>query len=278
MAIKTLSAGFIIVAAQVVAATPLYVQPGDSGSIKMDIDLEVDGQTRRFQFDTGGSSTMLNPDEQALLYISEGKTKMMGASGMKFECDLVRPAKIAIGTFELKDFQVRRCDLGANSFNNMGIDLLDQQVFGLDFKTNELTIDASIGTSTYALQRLQNGHLKMPVKVQALELNAIFDTGAQLTAVDTAFVQANPTLFTAVRGENVTNISGRKVQAQFYEMAELDVGDLHLERVRVLAFDFSGFTSYFGQNTPVILGANAIVQANWVFDLRKNIWSVSPLP
>lgn len=257
---------------------PLIVTPGDLKSVKIEIDLKIDGIARRFQFDTGADRTMVMQDEKTSLYPSEGKASSGGASGVRFECDLIRPRTISFGDRDVLDHHVRRCDLATSSFDNMGVDLLDGQVFQLDFAGNELRLLTDISFShPETLVRLGKGHLKMAAKLGGQSLNAIFDTGAQLTSVDSEFVQKNPDLFKkVVSQETGHDISGKPVILDIYELVSVDFGDLHLESVQVAAFDFGDLRTYLGADAPLILGANAIVQANWQLDLKLNQWAVSP--
>jgi len=261
------------------AAAPLIITPGDLNSYRIDIDLQFDGQAKRFQLDTGANTSMVAPDSQTLTYSSEGKAQLEGAAGQPFECDLIRPNAISIDSLVVNDHQLKRCDLADHSFNNLGLDILKGQIIELNFKSNTLTLVNKISENWILspITRLEKGHLKIGATINETKLNVLFDTGAQLTAVDTQFVEKNPELFTLIASEEIgRDITGKPVFMKFYELSKIQIGALPIERLTVAAFDFGKLRNYIGENAPIILGTNAIIQANWIFDLASNQWAVLP--
>lgn len=258
-------------------AAPLIVTPGDLNSFRIDVDLQFDGLNKRFQLDTGANTSIVAPDNQTSAYLSEGKAKLEGASGQPFECDLIRANIISIDVLTVNKLQFKRCDLGKHSFHNLGLDVFRGQIIELDFKTNTLSLPKKIaeGWALNPLIRLEKGHLKIDATINDMKLKVLFDTGAQLTAVDTQFVENNPKLFTLIGGQEAGyDITGKPIFMKFYELTKIQIGAIVFEKTTVAAFDFGKLRNYVGENTPIILGTNAIIQANWIFDLVSNQWAV----
>lgn len=258
----------------------LILTSGDLNSTKIEVDIQFDGQIKRFQLDTGAYKSMVAPDEQTRAYPSIGKAKLEGAAGKPVECDLISPAMVLIDTLFRADNQFERCDLGEHSFNNLGLDIFEDQILNLDFKKNDLSILNIMPESwgSHPLKRLERGHLKMQALIGGLDSDIIFDTGAQLTSVDVQFVNLHPELFKYITDiDNGKDITGNQVIMKIYELSEIQVGTVTFKNTTVAAFDFNKkLRDYLGENTPLIFGTNAMIQANWIFDLKTNKWGVQP--
>ncbi len=267
-------------------AAPLIVSPGDLGSFIIEVDLDFDGVTRRFQLDTGADSTMVPMDETTRAYTSEGTSNSAGAAGSRITCDLIRPALLTMTSFadgfSQLNPKIKRCDF-KGIINNLGIDQFVDRVFEFQFSPakNEILFPQVIAKrwKLYPLTRLAKGHLKVPVEianvVSTSQYFAILDTGAQLTSVDLSYVTQNPTLFKFVQDvETGTDVTGKPILLKIYEMSEFRIASVVFKNVQVAAFDFGELRNYLGVETPLIVGANAIVQANWLLDLKNDQWSV----
>lgn len=270
---------FFLFGTSTVMAAPIVVTPGDLGSYKIEIDVQVDGRTRPFQLDTGANTSMVAADEETLKYSSTGKARSKGASGIPIECDLIVPGNVSFDSVSIGNPQLRRCDLGVHNFNNLGLDFLQGSILSLDFESKALTADAVLPTSwnPKVLTRLSKGHLTIPVKLGGQNYGALFDTGAQLSAVDLKFAQSNPAIFKLIQSDEVVrNIGGHPILMHVFEIVDLEVGSLKLANITVLGFEFGEIRDYLGEDAPFILGTNAIIRANWQIDLISNQWDVQP--
>lgn len=259
-------------------AAPLIVTPGDLNSFRIDVDIKLDGTTKRFQLDTGANNSMVAPDSQFNQYSKVGTTRLEGAAGVAIECDLIAINEVIIDSLILTGHQFKRCDLGEHSFNNLGMDIFNNKIFELNFKTNELFFIDHVSSEwkLHPLTRLEKGHLKIDALIDNKPSHAVFDTGAQLTSIDSQFVEANPHLFKLILSEEAgRDITGKPVFMKFYEMSEIIIGNVSVKNITVAAFDFKKLREYFGLNTPVIFGTNAIIQFNWLINLQSSQWAVS---
>lgn len=258
---------------------PLIVTSGDMGSYTIEIDAAVDGQWRRFQLDTGANSTIVTADEQTFSYPSTEKAMHRGAAGVAVECEVIRPDELRVASLQVVRPAISRCDHGFTGFNNMGLEVIAGQIVELNFQHSimQFHVTSPEDQNWRALKRHANGHLGILVQAGGVERGAIFDTGAQLSAVDKEFVLAHPEMFTPLPSQTpVSNITGKPVAADFYELNEIAIEGLKVKKLVVIAFDFGpDLRQYFGSDTPFILGTNVIVKANWILDLKANRWAVT---
>lgn len=258
---------------------PLIVTAGDMGSYTVEVDAALDGQWRRFQLDTGANSTIVTADEQTFAYPSTGKAMHRGAAGVTVECEVILPDELRLASLKVVQPAISRCDHGFAGFNNLGLDVIDGKIVEFDFQHSilQFQMTSSENRNWHLLKRYEKGHLGIAVQFGGLLRGAVFDTGAQLSAVDKDFVLAHPEMFTRLQSESpVGNVTGKPVAADFYELNEIAVERLRLKKLVVIAFDFGpDLRQYFGSETPFILGTNAIVKANWILDLKANRWAVT---
>lgn len=261
-------------------AAPLIVTPLEHESFRFDVAVEVDGVPKIFQLDTGANTSLMPRNAFTSAYPSVEKKKSSGASGVTFECDVIQTGLLKLNEVLLKNVKIQRCDLGDIDFNNLGLNAFDGRIVELILATKQITIGEAPTTSWQPkpLERLSKGHLLIPVTVGSLSLKSIYDTGAQISAVDLAFVKLHPEIFTFERTVQSSDVHGLPVELELYRMKSLTVGSLSSGPLLVGAFDFGeALRNYFGNETPIILGTNLIVNANWLIDLKNNQWDVHPI-
>lgn len=266
-------------------ALPLNVIPGDLGSFEIQLSLELDSVTREFQLDTGANNTILKPDAQSLAYPSMGKSKARGASGVEVDCDLVQPQQFRWDQHVIKAPLVERCDFGIHSLNNLGMNILNNLILDLDPRQASLEMLAQFPSqlSPHPLERLSQGHSRLRVQIAADSVTkpgtwgAIFDTGAQLSAIDSVFADAHPEWIEFLQDvEGGLDVTGNPVKMKLYRIKFLRVGNQIFHDVTWLGFDFHALRTYLGPDTPLILGNNVILQARWILDFKSNQWAVLP--
>lgn len=256
---------------------PLEVLPGELGSYEMKVSISIDGNSRDFQLDTGADSTIVAPDEQMLAYPSLGKASSKGASGTRTECDLIEPAKVVFDKITVFSARLKRCNFGEHSLNNLGMDILSGHILEIDSRaeTLEFLNAVPVGEVTHPLERLEKGHARMRVDLMEKAVGAIFDTGAQLTAIDLKYAEENPGMLKRIGNvEAGRDISGNPVKMVLYEIPRVHIGGVDFHDVSSVAFDFKSLREYLGGDTPLIIGNNLILQAHWIIDLKENQWAV----
>lgn len=243
----------------------------------------VNGQPRRFRLDTGARNSVVIADEQTKSLPSDRKFLFGGAANQPISCDLIYLDKYEIAGWTWSHTPIFRCAANADNENYLGIDYFDRQIVSLDFVDARISLlkSAPADAKMLPLVRGSQGHIELPVKIDGTETLAVFDTGAAITIVDEKFVEAHPNAFetitVTVDGQekdvqsNMADWTGHPLQGKLYLAKGMEVGSLKIEKQMVVTAPISGF---FGKvvQTPIVIGANAMVGAKWIFDLKNNLW------
>lgn len=254
----------------------LLIQDGDIGSGKILIPYELEGKKRQFVLDTGASFSHLNFDAETNSLPVTGSMSKAGAAGVKKTGDKVKVSKLQIGSLTLRNVEMGRFKDAKR--DNLGNDLLIQtdRVIQLNISQKEILFpkkDPGYSHQT-SFVMLPQGQIQVPVHFEKQDLHVIFDTGAELNSVDSAFVSANPTLFQFVQEiSNGKDITGNKVVMKLYKAGSLEIAGVEIKLGNVIAFDFGQLRDYFGEHTPLILGVNSIRQKDWALDFKNKTLS-----
>jgi hypothetical protein len=249
----------------------------------------VNGQYREFQLDTGSymSSVLSDARTESLPQIK--KIKYSGFAMIPQECDQVKIAEFESAGFARKDVPVLRCRSGARN-NILGFDLLNGQIWSIDFSGDEFSrlpsMPADKALSALPIKRGPDGHLELPIRFGNISGSAIFDTGCGITVIDSQVVAANLKLFkpftVAVAGK-IKNVdteaidgTGHPIKGSLYFLEGLQIGSLKLGSQLIVAFPFSEIVKNKMDSAIMIIGSNTMVAADWIFDLKNNLWTASP--
>jgi hypothetical protein len=235
------------------------------------VDLLVDGTPSRFLLDTGAALSSLGLDANTRRYRSLGSDTSTGVSGNAEPCDVVQPNELRLGGHRFAKPRIRRCDR-----NVVGMDLLGRFVFQVDLAAHALRILRSLPENLprYRMQILRRGHMTIPIQIGDQHVQALFDTGADSTIVDSAFVDQHPELFVFARSEPGRDAHGHAVESKVYRCPALDIGQHDLRDMEVATFDFGSYLRSRMEGAPLILGNNVISQARWTFDVGASEWTL----
>ena len=88
----------------------------------------------------------------------------------------------------------------------------------------------------------------------------LFDTGAEICAVDQQFVDKHKKLFTPVKSKGkASEVGGKQFSHKMYMIKALDLGEGLVSRnVYAIAYDFGVLREALGRQTPFILGYNFV--------------------
>ncbi len=260
---------------------PLMISSGDLDSKIIEMDLIFNGELRTFQVDTGANSSLVTLYALTQKYPSVGKSKIEGAAGISTSCDIINIENVIFDEFIFNDQNFLRCDFeGKQTLNNLGLDFFKKHMWSFNFENKSLSIlnesQFEENKHFYPIKRLEKGHIIMDSKIGNQLHQIVFDTGAQLTTVDLKFIEKNIDDFQYLGDtDTVKDIGGNSLSMKLYRLKSMQVGEVNFQQLTVLAFDFGKkLREYLGERTPVIFGANAITQANWVLDFEGNKFSV----
>lgn len=99
----------------------------------------------------------------------------------------------------------------------------------------------------------------------------LFDSGAELSAVDLSFVRTHGHLFVPVKHRLKTSeAGGAKWAPKLFRLKEIDIGEGRIMRgLYVLAYDFGVLREALGFQTPIILGYNFLSHYQWDLDFAS---------
>jgi hypothetical protein len=158
----------------------------------------------------------------------------------------------------------------------IGMDLLGRRPFGLQFGPQPaLCWDVARLPPTLPGLRQHRGELSLPVTLAGRSVRALWDTGAGLTCVDRALPGRLPNAFSFVQDVNGGKDStGHAVSMKLYKLDHLQVGTEQFRDLSVLAIDFTVIHEHLSPDLELLLGFNAISDADWSFDPARQLWAV----
>ena len=113
----------------------------------------------------------------------------------------------------------------------------------------------------------------VPAKIGDENVAAMFDTGAPLTMVTKAFYLKHSRTFTKLE-KNPDEPQLTKMGLELYSLNDpIVVGDKELGRGYVYVY-WAPNLKKFANNVEVILGYNHLINADWYFDLKNNVWGI----
>lgn len=251
---------------------PIEVVSETPGVFLARIDVLVDGRSRSFLLDTGAATSSIESDEHTNKYPNIGSRKSKGVSGIAKECDVIQPNELSFGMQKILKPHLERCDR-----NILGIDILGNKVFQISLECKSLNYLSELpeGGTSEKMRRLSPGHITIPIRLEKVNVDVLFDTGADATIADQQFVEKHPELFEMVRCEDGFDVNGNKIPSRVYEVKNLSVGSLNLTNVEMAAFDYGDFLREKMDGASIILGNNVISNGKWSFDLSSEIWTVT---
>lgn len=249
---------------------PLTLRSTGPGTFVPEVEVKVDGHSKVFLLDTGAVSSSIANDVHVDSYPSMGERESKAAAGIGKIGDIIQPDKISVGSYSFRRSQITRC-----SPSLLGLDRLKEMVFQIDLKSKTLNFlkHFPIKNTKHQLRRLSSGHMTVPLRLGKMTVDALFDTGADTTVIDSRFVKSNMNLFDLLWSEIGTDALGNKIPSEVYLCKSVQVGELLVSDVEMAAFDFGDHLRKHMEGSPIILGNNVISQARWTFDLTLNVWT-----
>ncbi|WP_374073602.1 aspartyl protease family protein [Bdellovibrio bacteriovorus] len=253
-----------------IEAIPLTLRYTGPGTFVPEVEIKVDGHSKIFLLDTGAVSSSIANDVHVDSYPSMGERDSKAAAGIGKKGDIIEPDKISVGSYSFRRSQITRC-----SPSLLGLDRLKEIVFQIDLKSKTLNLlkHFPIKSTKHQLHRLSPGHMTVPLRLGKMSVDALFDTGADTTVIDSQFIKSNKNLFELLRSEVGTDALGNKIPSEVYLCRSVQVGDLIVNDIEMAAFNFGDHLRKHMEGCPIILGNNVISHARWTFDLTLNEWN-----
>ena len=234
----------------------------------------IDGEPESFQLDSGSTYTSVAFSDFTARYPTSGSRRRTGAAGASRVDDLITIAQLRIGEREILDHPVVRYPKGSESESRVGMDALAARRLCFDFKSGVLRFNPHASeTLDHKLTRLAGGVLGMNASVGDLRMEAAWDTGAELTVVDTALVQHHPDLFRFVEDVQGEDSTETRLPFRVHRAMRIMLGDHEFDEPVVLAMDLELLRRRLG-NLQLVVGFNLMRNLAWSFDVESGRWGI----
>lgn len=264
--------------AQERSIVPLNVIHGADGGGRVYVTMRFGNVTGPMRLDTAASTSRIERAPWNEKFPALGASVSTGASGAATSCEDVEATNVELKAAQGNNigratYRVTRCAT-SDGDDLLGLDFFKGARFSLDLQSKEMVFFPEGEESGFRpFRRLWPDHrlLGLDVRLGKTEAVGLFDTGAEISAVDRRFLERRKALFVPVKKKaEVSDASGRKFGAKVYKAKEIDLGDGHvLKNVVVVSYDFGRLREALGGEAPLILGFDILSRFRWELDLRS---------
>ena len=262
------------------ATSSLSITFGSYGVGRIYAPVRFGEVNRLMRIDTGASTSHIKLAPWNKKLPSLGQRHTLTVTGNKSLCDKVKfhdAEIIAHGNQKVRkeNYQLLRC-LTSNGDDLLGIDFFQGEYFTLNFKDKQINfinnLDQTLQSTPFRKITGADGLLGVDIKIGSSASVGLFDSGAEISAVDQRFVAQNKSSFVLVRNTGMaTEASGKQWPTKLYQIKSLDIGRGQVVRdIYAIVYDFGVLHEAFGRETSFILGFNFISKFNWMIDLRSS--------
>lgn len=253
----------------------IKVIPGELDSAQFHVLAEFDSEKADFQLDTGATYTSVSNTPFTEKYKVTGHMKRTSASGKVKSEEKITLNTFSLGNIIKKNFEVVRYEAARNQENRLGMNFIGDSKFKMDLKNwlidfektdfqilKEHDLDLYIG-NTFGFQ----------VKIGQTPIKALWDTGAELSAIDKELINSHPMAFKFIQKiENGTDATGEPIAFDLYEIKNFEIAG-HTISGTLMSMDFHMIKEKVGPQIKFILGTNLIRNHIWYFDIPNKKWA-----
>lgn len=234
----------------------------------------VDGQTIDFVLDTGCSVTSLFYNDFSAPYEVIEQGQYSGAFGTSKK-DKILVDHISLGSVKKSNLKISRTPQGGNNRNLLGMDFLGENCFELFLSEEKLIIRDDTSVSCKNELVLDSGKIPfIDISFEGKVAKTVWDTGAGVTIVDKAFVEANKNLFEDGGTTSGTDSTGTTFETPIYFIKYMEIGGFKFPRHRVVPIDLAHLGPKTGRGMDFILGYSTLKLANWAVDFKNKKWDI----
>jgi len=229
---------------------------------RLNVDVRVNGRgPYRFIVDSGADSSAVGLRIAHDLELPLGQPVLLNGMTSRNIVDRVKIDQLTIGSSTISNLEIpalRETDVGGDGL--VGIDALAQQRLMMDFEARQVRIeDARIplkglpGEIVVVARRSRGQLILTAVTAGNLKLDAVVDTGSEVTIGNTALrdkLLRRGTKFTTATAIGVT---GQSVQLQMATISILQLGPVTLQDVPIAFADVPPFAVFGLANEPALL-------------------------
>lgn len=257
----------------------LTLTQSDFGGGRIYLPVQFANFMGTMRLDTGASTTRITLAPWNKDLPSVGQSASIGASGKTTPCDDVEATNVELKAAQGNNiargkYEVSRC--AANDGDDLlGLDFFKGSRFTLDFERHEMVFSGEANASLHSRPFRMLGPDQRLAGIEVRSGSAValglFDTGAEISAVDQQFVDKHKNLFTLVKNKGkASEAGGKPFSSKIYKIKELDLGEGRILRgIYAIVYDFGSLREALGRQTPFILGYNFVSRLNWELDFRS---------
>lgn len=260
------------------SVVPMTLIRGEDGAGRVYLTVRFGAAMGPMRLDTGASTTRvrLAPWNEALPAL--GASASTGASGATSSCEDVEAKIVELKASEGNDigranYRVTRCAT-SDGDDLLGLDFFRGARFTLDFERGEMVFfphgDAQ-GFRPFHPLGPDRRLVGIDLRIGKTAAVGLFDTGAEVSAVDRRFVERHKKLFVPLKKKTkASDASGRRFASDVYRVKEIDLGEGRISRdVAVVAYDFGPLRQALGAEAPLILGFDILSGLHWELDFAS---------
>jgi hypothetical protein len=254
----------------------LTLTQGDYGGGRIYLPVRLGNVMGTMRLDTGASTTRITLAPWNKDLPSLGQSASTGAAGETVRCEDIEVKNVELKAVRGNNvgrakYLATRC-AASDGDDLLGLDFFKNARFSLDFARSEMVFFPPSHVLAHAKPFRRLGPdarlVGIPLRLGKAGVVGLFDTGAELSAVDRQFVETHKKLFTLVtKKAKAGAASGKEFAPRIYKLKELDLGEgLVLRDLFVLSYDFGALRDVLGPQAPIVLGYNVLSRLYWELD------------
>jgi predicted aspartyl protease len=236
---------------------------------RLSVEVRVNGQgPYHFIVDSGADTSVVGLRIAQQLQLPLGTPAILNGMTARNLVDRVKVAQLNLGPSTISDLQVpalRETDLGGDGL--LGIDALVRQRLMMDFDKHVIQVEDARVPMKFSpgdiviIARRQRGQLILAeVKASGFGLDAVIDTGTEITIGNTALRDKLVRKRTKISTVDVVGVTGTTVKMELATIDELQLGPVLLRDVPIAFADVPPFKLFGLAKEPALLLGTDILE------------------
>ena len=237
---------------------------------RLSVEVHVNGRgPYHFLVDSGADTSVVGLRIARDLQLPLGTPALLNGMTDRNVVDRVKVAELTLGPSTIRDLEIpalKEQDMGGEGM--IGIDALVRQRLMMDFEKRLIKVeDARIPSKYVAGEIVITAHRRRgqliltEVRAAGLKLDAVIDTGTEISIGNLALREK---LIRNHRGRfftvQATGVTGKSVDLELAEVAELQLGPVTLQNVPIAFADVPPFTVFGLSGGPALLLGTDILE------------------
>jgi predicted aspartyl protease len=229
----------------------------------------------RFVLDTGAGRTHVVADGYTSSLETVGRHTASGVFA-PIDDEIVRLGEVVVGPMRRRPLDASRAGGDRpDGHNLLGMDVLRHYRCLFRFAHQRLEVDPTQEpAATLPLHLDDAGHPYVEVGFPGAVAQAVWDTGAGVTVVDTGFLARHLELFHDAAPARGSDATGTEQHTAMHEVVESVIGGVRFAPHTVAAVDLAAANAPLERPMDLILGWTTLRQADWFFDFPARRWAV----